>query len=262
MSAAMPARTESAAAPATGAPAPKRFELPALDFNFKSLTDGTNIPAPLPSPVREEPPSKPAVSAAAPASVAEEETKASSVGAVAEAPQINGASSKINGHHTTPSTITTITSGGATAAGVKRPLEDLPASPTASNRPGSIRRLFSRNLLNSAYANGEQQGSNKTYDDTASSIGGGTRPGSRSNGSFVDGKRTKRSSGWFSRFRSSGDTSAPKRTSMVSNENKPPTTSAPVGPPPPMIPELDELKAKVDLKDDGSLGDDLFKNIK
>ncbi|GAP90184.2 hypothetical protein SAMD00023353_4200260 [Rosellinia necatrix] len=37
----------------------KRFELPALDLKFGSLTDGTDIPPPLPSPKEEMPPPQP-----------------------------------------------------------------------------------------------------------------------------------------------------------------------------------------------------------
>ncbi|EMR69665.1 hypothetical protein UCREL1_3305 [Eutypa lata UCREL1] len=40
----------------TKSPTAKRFELPVLDFKFGSLTEGTNIPAPLPSPKEEAPP--------------------------------------------------------------------------------------------------------------------------------------------------------------------------------------------------------------
>jgi hypothetical protein len=37
----------------------------------------------------------------------------------------------------------------------------------------------------------------------------------------------------------------------------------PMGPPPPKLPELNQLKAKIPEDDEGSLGaDDIFKNIK
>lgn len=44
---------------------------------------------------------------------------------------------------------------------------------------------------------------------------------------------------------------------------RPLTENKPKGPPPPKIPELSELKSKLDTKDGGGLlGDDLFKGIK
>ncbi|KAL2112822.1 hypothetical protein VUR80DRAFT_6393 [Thermomyces stellatus] len=55
----MPAKTTGGASAAAKQSTPKKFELPALDFKFASLTEGTNIPAPLPSPVEEEAPAQP-----------------------------------------------------------------------------------------------------------------------------------------------------------------------------------------------------------
>lgn len=50
-----------------------------------------------------------------------------------------------------------------------------------------------------------------------------------------------------------------KRTSIVYEEKE---KEAPKGPPPPTLPELDQLKAKVIADDAGSLGGgDMFKNI-
>lgn len=52
-----------------------------------------------------------------------------------------------------------------------------------------------------------------------------------------------------------GDEPLNKRASIVYEEK-------PKGPPPPMLPELDQFKSKV-LDDEGSLGaDDMFKNVK
>lgn len=240
----MPARTNGNTATATSAPS-KRFELPALDFKFAPLTEGTDIPPPLPSPIQEEP-------AAPEAHSAEKDTAKVDKAEGQQAEQTNGAS-KTNGSHASttlpPSAITTATKGG-----VKRPAEDNPQSPTLSNRPGSIRRLFSRNLLNSAYANGEAEAQGNNSMDA-----GSTRPASRSNGSFMDDRKSKRSSGWFRRLRGGDVPSAPstptsnKRTSAMFEEAK-----KPAGPPPPMIPELSDLEAK----DESSFGSDLFKDIK
>ncbi|OHW97610.1 hypothetical protein CSPAE12_03663 [Colletotrichum incanum] len=190
--------------------ASKRFELPKLDFKFGSLTEGTNIPPPLPSPVQEvpTPPQTPRVS----------ETKESDSAVRRKVDE------KTNGH----------------AAAV-------PGSPATTNE-------------------GEAH----------SNANGGappSRPMSRSQGSIVDEKKSKRSSGWFKRLRSSETSPPQKRSSIVyEHPNTSETSShtpsklqaAPLdqGPPPPMIPELSALQAKVDVTDGGSLGEDLFKNIK
>lgn len=93
------------------------------------------------------------------------------------------------------------------------------------------------------------------------------RPVSQSNASIATDGQPKRASGWFRRLRGS-DGLESRRTSkiFVSSENtKPLPISAPKvsGPPPPMIPEFKSLGSKVDLGDDGgSLGSDLFKDIK
>jgi hypothetical protein len=208
-----------------------KFQLPALDLKFGSLTDGTDIPPPLPSPVEEEKPETPKPAA-------EDATKSSTAA--------NGAETKANGN--------------------KRSAEEvpLPSSPTSiRTAQGSIRRLLSRNRLDSAYANGE----------TAAGDAGvqalkrpDSRPTSRSNASITTEKQSKRASGFFRRFRNSHDATEnrPSRLSM-SNENEKPGISSPKsrGPPPPMIPEFKALGSKVDLDgEQGSLGDDLFKNIK
>ncbi|WYZ39103.1 hypothetical protein EsH8_III_001017 [Colletotrichum jinshuiense] len=185
--------------PTTGAS--KRFELPKLDFKFGSLTEGTNIPPPLPSPVQEvpTPPQTPRAS----------ETKDTES---ASKEKVNG---KTNGH----------------AAAV-------PSSPATTNE-------------------GESHSNHH-------------RPMSRSQGSILDEKKSKRSSGWFKRLRSN-EASPPqqKRSSIVYEHPNTSETSSHTqikpqsqGPPPPMIPELSALEAKVDVTDGGSLGDDLFKNIK
>ncbi|KZL82236.1 hypothetical protein CI238_08482 [Colletotrichum incanum] len=226
--------------------ASKRFELPKLDFKFGSLTEGTNIPPPLPSPVQEvpTPPQTPRVS----------ETKESDSAVRRKVDE------KTNGH------AAAVPGSPATTNGTKGFSDDTPLSPAASSRQGSIRRLFSRTLLNQAYTEGEAH----------SNANGGappSRPMSRSQGSIVDEKKSKRSSGWFKRLRSSETSPPQKRSSIVyEHPNTSETSShtpsklqaAPLdqGPPPPMIPELSALQAKVDVTDGGSLGEDLFKNIK
>jgi len=219
----MPSRANSVVK-STSTIAAKRFELPVLEFKFAPLTEGTDIPPPPPSPTKEEPtlPKTPN------AETKEEDTKAGHLTA-------NG-----NADPASPKSNISKTSTGA----LKRAAEDGPASPTLSNRPGSIRRLFSRNLLNNAYANGEQPGAE------------GDRPPSRSAASVADSRKVKRSSGWFSRLRG-GDN---KRSSLVLAS--PTEDKKDFGPPPPMIPEISEFKTKFNIKDDTEFGSDLFKNIK
>ncbi|TQN71488.1 hypothetical protein CSHISOI_04074 [Colletotrichum shisoi] len=229
--------------------ASKRFELPKLDFKFGSLTEGTNIPPPLPSPVQEvpTPPQTPRVS----------ETKESDSAVKGKLDE------KTNGH------AAAVPDSPATTNGTKGYSDDTPLSPAASSRQGSIRRLFSRTLLNQAYAEGE----NHSNGNGNGNGGPPSRPMSRNQGSILDEKKSKRSSGWFKRLRTS-ETSPPQRRSSVVYEHpnisetsshtpsKPQAAPQVQGPPPPMIPELSALQAKVDVTDGGSLGEDLFKNIK
>jgi hypothetical protein len=199
----------------------KRFELPALDFKFGSLTEGTDIPPPPPSPKLEAailtPPKTPK---GAPAN-------------------LNGKtidSSATPPHSTSP-------------GGTKRPANDNPTSPTLSSRQGSIRRLFSKNRLNSAYQDGE------TSPETPA------RPESRLS-TATETKKIRRSSSWFSRLRSSDSSSDNKRMSTIQQGPPPPPPvpekKKPSGPPPPMIPELE---TRFGSQEDG-LSADLFKDIK
>ncbi|KAJ4298605.1 hypothetical protein N0V88_003635 [Collariella sp. IMI 366227] len=201
----------------------KRFELPALDLKLGSLTDGTDIPPPLPSPIQEESDSSPADTTDTEAKE-QAETIASKSKPVATSP------------HSQLSSVST--------TGSKRRADDGPLSPTLSHRQGSIRRLFSRGLLNTSYANGHNTG----HDG---------RPESR--GSVIDSRKTKRSSGWFGRIRSNESLPlqppTPRSPPPVLNEK-------PAGPPPPMIPELGELNSKLGIANDTGFGSDLFKNIK
>ncbi|KAI5464535.1 hypothetical protein BGZ63DRAFT_421552 [Mariannaea sp. PMI_226] len=200
-----------------------RFELPALDLNFGSLADGTDIPPPPDSPVQKvpTPPQTPPP------------TKA--IQEVAKLSDDESKNSSTNGN----------------LAGTKRNADDVaPLSPAASSRQGSIRRLFSRTTLNNSYAEGQTP-------NGSLSVANGARPSSQGGTSFVDERKAKRSSGWFRRIRT-GDSTPNKRSSMaIESTPLTPTTKKPSGPPPPMIPEFTDLE-----KDSGILGDDLFKNIK
>lgn len=196
-----------------------KFQLPALDLKFGSLTEGTDIPPPLPSPKEEEKPEAPKPT---PEDAAKSPTAA-------------------NGTQTSPAV--------TNANGTKRSAEDvpLPGSPT-SVRTG--------------------QGSIRPGDAGVQALKRpDSRPTSRSNASVTTEKQSKRASGFFRRFRSSHDATDNTRPSRLStsNENEKPGISSPKsrGPPPPMIPEFKALGSKVDLDgEQGSLGDDLFKNIK
>ncbi len=76
--------------------------------------------------------------------------------------------------------------------------------------------------------------------------------------SFVNGRpglRTSKSGSWFRRL---GSGSNMNRASMVYEEKE-----VRMGPPPPKLPELNLLKARIPENDEGSLGgEDIFKNIK
>ncbi|KAI1080248.1 hypothetical protein F5B20DRAFT_119842 [Whalleya microplaca] len=198
----------------------KRFELPVLEFKFGSLTDGTNIPPPPPSP-KEEVPTPPKTPIKENVVVEKKQQEA------------NGTA---NGHGTSPKPGILST----TSVGIKRPAEDGPASPTLSSR-GSLRRLLSRTLLNNAY---DEQGSISGQ--------GVSRPPSRTASTIAEERKSKRSSGWFRRLRSHEHDHSKRLSQQFEDVKKP------VGPPPPMIPELSALETKVDTH----LGDDLFKEIK
>jgi hypothetical protein len=126
------------------------------------------------------------------------------------------------------------------------------SSPISLKRPSSIRRFLSRKSLYSTYADGAN-------DDRSQDIliGDGFRPESPSVFSITSKSTVgKRGGGWFKRFTGGGfDELNARRTSIVYEEKQ--------SPPPPMLPELDQLKAKITADDDGSLGgDELFKDIK
>jgi hypothetical protein len=185
----------------------KRFQLPALNFQFGSLTEGTDIPPPLPSPVQEVP----------------TPPKTPPVEDVVAKKEVSGAT---NGHANGPETSPTSDVSSSTGGGLKRPAEQSPTSPTHSSR-GSLRRYLSKNLLNN------------TYDEQASIGGPGvSRPPSRTASVLAGERKAKRGSGWFRRLRSSDS----KRNSIQQFEE----VTAKKEPPPPMIPELSAWETKVD----------------
>lgn len=231
----MPSRTSTATATAVKAPPLKRFELPALEFKFASLTEGTDIPPPPPSPVVEvpTPPATPPV---------EEEAKKPTT-----APNGTTATDKpVNG-----------IKRSASNAGSSNP-----ASPTLSSRPGSIRRLISRTLLSTSYAEGGSNGAAVNGTTATNGIkttvnANGNTVLAHANGSGVNrqtigrssSSASRRGSGWFRRLRSSEGAGVNKRASMIEDPRRL------AGPPPPMIPE-------VDIKEEATLGSDWIREIK
>jgi hypothetical protein len=201
-----------------------RFELPVLAPLNYSLTDGTNIPPPPDSPIEEKTP------------VSDPKVEAQDVSTVVDGLPSNG-----NGIH---NNTTIVTADGYSGRGRTT---NGPTSPSSISRPSSIRRFLSRKSLHSNYKNGTN--GNISEENLSPD---GFRPDSPSGFSTATAK--KRSSSWFRRF-TGGLESSNKRTSIVYEEK-------PHGPPPPKLPELNQLKAKV-VDDEGSLGaEDMFKNIK
>ncbi|TGJ87924.1 hypothetical protein E0Z10_g886 [Xylaria hypoxylon] len=201
----------------------KPFELPALDLTFGSLTDGTNIPPPLPSPKEEQSPPQPRAATKKEDKVEGQQLKA----------EANGAT---NGTFPRKPDIAITTN-----VGLKRTADEVPISPALSSR-GSIRRLISKTFLNHAY---DEQGSTTGHDVS--------RPPSRTASVLAEEKKAKRTSSWFRRLRSH-DHASDDKPATLQFEN---VTKKPIGPPPPMIPELSALETKIDTH----LGDDLFKGI-
>jgi hypothetical protein len=226
---------------------PARFELPALNLNFGSITDGTDIPPPPDSPVQKEP---------TPPQTPQKATQDTDADPEAGAETNAKPAAPANGNGTGNGTAEAPNANGK-LTGTKRPLEDAPLSPPLSTRQGSLRRLFSRNTLNNSYLEGQQQAP-AAAGIASPAPSSAQRPTSQGTTmSLVDDRaKSKRSSSWFKRLR--GGDSASRRASML-----PESTQAvmvpktPSGPPPPMIPELTDLD-----KEDDSLGADLFKNIK
>ncbi|PSR83988.1 hypothetical protein BD289DRAFT_483036 [Coniella lustricola] len=225
--------------------ASSKFQLPALDFKSGSLTDGTNIPPPLPSPKQRE-----------------TSSLSKTTQAVSPVQSIKPAA---DSDVTTPTTTTTTSNGTQTTPeahknGLKQPVDQsAPDSPTSTKASPSIRRLLSRNRLNDAY-----NADRRTNSDEGVFV---PRPVSQSNASIATDKQSKRSSGWFRRLRGS-DGQESRRSSRIFISSEPARSSLPpapktTGPPAPVIPEFKAIGSKVDLSHDaGSLGSDLFKDIK
>jgi hypothetical protein len=200
-----------------------RFELPKLTPVNFSLTDGTNIPPPPISPIEEKPP--PPAKTAATTPPQQTQTQ-------------NSANGGYDGHGRTDGT------------------DIPPVSPASTKRPSSIRKFLSRKSLNANYTNGTNH--NISSEDLTS-MGRPDSPASF----MTDGRpglKSRKSGSWFKRLASAG---AANRNSVVLDAPVRVEQKKPMGPPPPKLPELNQLKAKIPEDDEGSLGaDDMFKNIK
>lgn len=200
----------------------KRFELPVLDFNWGKITDGTDIPPPLDPPV-----AKAHHAANQPGTQTLDVKNSNTPNSVAQSAPENG-----------------------NLVGTKRAAEDTFISPVGSSRQGSLRRFFSRATIDNNHAEGQLR-SSENGSVTSSSL-----PGSQSGLIVVDERKLKRGSTWFKRLKAADQTG--RRASLFSDDTSRIVTPRDFSaPPPPMIPELDDLK-----NGGGSLGNDLFNHIK
>ncbi|KAI0201871.1 hypothetical protein F4808DRAFT_101233 [Astrocystis sublimbata] len=220
----------------------KSFQLPALNLTFGSLTDGTDIPPPLPSPKEPEEQSSPAQPKAS-LMKDESDLKAEKSEGQGE-PRAEATNGATNGTTPRKPDIAIKTN----VVGLKRHADDVPVSPAPSSR-GSLRRLISKTFLNHAY---DEQGSTTTASAAPDLVS--SRPPSRTASVATEEKKSKRSSGWFRRLRSHDTPNDSAKPAPVHFES---LTKKPSSPPPPMIPELSALETKIDTQ----LGDDLFKGI-
>ncbi|APA11145.1 predicted protein [Sclerotinia sclerotiorum 1980 UF-70] len=274
-----------------------RFELPALtSFDF-NLTDGTDIPPPLPdSPIEEEAiksttASAHASAASTPVSVPQ---NTDPVRSTTSTPPTS-ASASANGHSDFApltatkshgfSNLTTTKSHGYFPPNISSPRNHAPPvrarapsdvavsnTPTRPEKESSIRKFLSRKSFNSNYTSGNA----KSHEDLSKMV----RPESPSSLASSKPSFVKRKSGsWFRSFGSSSKrnsvvyvdkpvvyTPTLQRTPEIQKENTKPVYTKPSytkpGPPPPKLPELNQLKAKIADDDRGSLGgDEMFRNI-
>lgn len=121
-----------------------------------------------------------------------------------------------------------------------------PMSPASTRRPSSIRNFLARKSLLAPTS-----GNAMNYDGGQEELA--ERPDSvasfRSGGPNLVKKKS-----WFRRL-----SSVPKTNTVYENELE---QKRPSGPPPPTLPELSQLKAKIPEDDEGGLGGEgLFKNI-
>jgi hypothetical protein len=259
-----------------------RFELPALaPINF-NLTDGTDIPPPPDSPIEETRKPEPATTAVP--STPNPVPKISPPESIPTPPapatsQSENHAAKTNGVNSTWNSQAPANNEKPTPLRLRTPSDANQHNPNSPTRPNSIRKFLSRKSLNNNYTNGT--GATNSSHEDLSKMGRSDSPSS-----FLSTKPSimKRKSGsWFRSFGSSNNAS--KRASVMydsktmgqmqlptqtQTQNSPVLQESaqvnenrrPMGPPPPKLPELNQLKAKIADDDQGSLGgDEMFKNI-
>ncbi|KAI0996436.1 hypothetical protein K3495_g11745 [Podosphaera aphanis] len=215
------------------------FELPKITpINF-SLTEGTDIPSPPASPIEDkaisirEPP--------LPQVVASSDSNQ---------PIIHNSKDSASSHRSSNDESCTDQASNEQKidADEETPFEPVPLSPIFTKQPSSIRKFLSRRSLNANYTNDSCLSLNLPRPESAMSYVSG-------NTTLSNGKR--RALGWFSRF---GGGQVRKRTSIVMEEKS--VIELPPSPPPPMLPKLSQLRAKISEEGEGLGAEDMFKDIR
>jgi hypothetical protein len=145
-----------------------------------------------------------------------------------------------------PPSIDTSANGTLNGRGRTSVIITAPMSPASTRRPSSIRNFLARKSLlaptngNGMYYDGFTEDMAERPDSVASFRSGGPN-------------LVKKKS-WFRRL-----SSVPRTNAVYENE---PDQKRPIEPPPPTLPELSQLQAKIPEGDEGGLGGEgLFKNI-
>ncbi|KAF2760997.1 hypothetical protein EJ05DRAFT_249031 [Pseudovirgaria hyperparasitica] len=212
-----------------------KFQLPTLSPINVSLTDGTNIPPPQDSPDEPRPPTPGRGPLSShPTTPSGTFTGNGYFGSAA----INGLSDqKQNG---APKAIDTFAQADSTLT------EPLKSPITSTKRPSSVRRFLGLRSLGSSDSLRDRPSTPNTIDSRTS-----TTVYNAPNSPILS---KRKSTGWFSKRKSSLFTSDDGSITQDKENAKQPRIAR--GPPPPTIPELGKL-------DGGDLGaDDLFNNIK
>ncbi|POS83691.1 hypothetical protein EPUL_006519 [Erysiphe pulchra] len=187
------------------------FQLPQITPINISLTEGTDIPPPPESPIKERSSYDDCQS-----TTADEENPPSLV-----EPTTNSSSSQDADEETTYKPLT-------------------PLNHPSKKRASSIRKFLSRRSLHANYTNESSYLSNQSRPESSMSY-------TSASTCFSNGKR--RNFSWMGRFSGTGDSFLKKRTSIVIEEKVP--IEPPPPPPPPMLPQLSQFKATISEFDEG-----------
>lgn len=146
-----------------------------------------------------------------------------------------------------PPSVDTNINGNLNGRGRSSVAISAPMSPPAPRRPSSIRNFLARKSLlpppsgNGMNFDGSTEDLTERPDSVASFRSGG-------------GPSLVKKKSWFRRL-----SSVPRSSTVYEAE---PEQKRPAGPPPPTLPELSQLKAKIPEDDEGGLGgESMFKNI-